>query len=442
MDDVVKIHRIRLRQPSRRSAIIAAALITLLLPVFLTGVSVKAQGTLNIAAIVNDDVISAFDLGQRIQLTITQTNLPNNPQTQQRIAGSVLRRLINEKLHVQEARRLGIDISDESIQAVIGRLETRANIPPGGMPQFLERRGIDPDVLVEKVRAEESWKGVVAVLFRNLVTVSDVEVEDIIEDANARKGKTEYLIAEIFLAYDDRAQADVRQSADQLIAQLRGGATWVQIAQNFSDAVSASRGGLLDWQLSEDFHPDVALALSELDTSQVSQPVPTQDGIYIVTLRGKREAPGIVGTAPDPTVRLQQLHLPIPPGTDAATASETVASAQNLAASAQSCEAFAQISSERGSPLSGELGEFKTSQLSPTMRETVATLPINTPSNPVRTADGVIVLMVCARTGVVEDPLAEARSRIRTQLLNERLGRFALQHEQKLRREAFIDLRI
>lgn len=401
-----------------------------------------AQGTLSIAAVVNDDVISAFDLGQRVQLAIIETNLPNNVQTQQRIAPSVLRRLINEKLHIQEATRIGIEVSEDDIDAAIRSMEARANIPSGGMPQFLERRGIDPDILREKVRAEESWKRVVSALFRNLVTVSDVEVSDIIEDRNAREGKTEYLAAEIFLAYDDRPRALVRQSADQLIAQLRGGATWVQIAQNFSDAVSASRGGLLDWQLAEEFHPDVAAAIASLENNQVSTPLPTEDGIYIMTMRNKRTATGITGTAPDPTVQLRQVHLPITVGADEATVSQAMSQAQILVASADSCEAFSEIGTEHGSPLSGELGEFKTSQLSPQLRNSVAALALNTPSAPIRTADGVIVLMVCSRSGVVQDPLAEARDSIRIQLLNERLGRFANQHEQKLRREAFIDLRI
>lgn len=429
-------------RPKKSKRVLLAIALILTASVLLAANKSLAQGTLNIAAVVNDDVISAFDLGQRVQLTIIETNLPNNIQTQQRVAPSVLRRLINEKLHIQEATRIGIEISDDDIDAAIRSMETRINLPSGGMPQFLERRGVDPDILREKVRAEESWKRVVSALFRNLVTVSEVEVNDIIEEKNARKGKTEYLTAEIFLAYDDRSRSQVRQSADQLIAQLRGGATWVQIAQNFSDSVSASRGGLLDWKLAEEFHPDVAAAIEPLQNNQVSTPVPTEDGIYIVTMRNKRTATGITGTVPDPTVQLRQVHLPITAGADEATVSQAMSRAQIMVASADSCEAFSQVGAESGSSLSGELGEFKTSQLSPQLRDTVAALALNTPSTPIRTADGVIVLMVCSRSGVVQDPLAEARDSIRIQLLNERLGRFANQHEQKLRREAFIDLRI
>jgi hypothetical protein len=51
--------------------------------------------------------------------------------------------------------------------------------------------------------------------------------------------------------------------------------------------------------------------------------------------------------------------------------------------------------------------------------------------------------MVCSRQsegGV--DPIAAARERIEREILNERLSRMASQHEDKLRRQAFIEIRL
>ena len=73
----------------------------------------------------------------------------------------------------------------------------------------------------------------------------------------------------------------------------------------------------------------------------------------------------------------------------------------------------------------------------------VQSLQVGESSQPFRTADGVIVLMVCDRISQGQkDPLAEARSDIETRLLNQRLSRMASQHEEKLRRQAFIDIRL
>ena len=93
--------------------------------------------------------------------------------------------------------------------------------------------------------------------------------------------------------------------------------------------------------------------------------------------------------------------------------------------------------------MSGYLGEFSLDKLNPQFRNMVASLQPNQVSQPLRTNNGVIVLMVCSRnTAEGGDPIAEAREMIRLQLLNERLSRMARQHEDKLRREAFIDIRL
>jgi len=82
-------------------------------------------------------------------------------------------------------------------------------------------------------------------------------------------------------------------------------------------------------------------------------------------------------------------------------------------------------------------------KLNPQFRSMVEALQPNQISQPMRTDNGVIVLMVCSRsTAEGGDPIAEAREKIRLQLLNERLSRMARQHEDKLRREAFIDIRL
>lgn len=55
-----------------------------------------AQDVQRIAAVVNEKVISIFDVQQRMRLLISSSGLPNNAETQRRIAPQVLRELIDE----------------------------------------------------------------------------------------------------------------------------------------------------------------------------------------------------------------------------------------------------------------------------------------------------------------------------------------------------------
>lgn len=402
-----------------------------------------SQATLNIAAVVNDDVISIYDLSQRIELVIAFSNLQRNQETQQRIASDVLRRLIIEKIHSQEAKRLELEIPEANIQREIERMEQRANMPPGGMVNFLNSRGIDPYTLEEQVRAEAAWVTVVQTLFRGLINVSEQEVEDIIEQMRADSGQPEYRVSEIFLAYDDKPRSEIESVALQIHSQLGAGASWPEMARNFSQSISAQRGGDLGWNMEPDLGSTLGPVVKQLSPGQISSPISTNDGVYIVLLQDQRTAKGLSAAPPKVQVALQQLHLAIPPGSGAAAVTEITNRAITLTQGISECPAFESISKTSGSPISGFLGSFEISQLSPQFQEMVAPLKENEISQPMRTADGVVVLMVCSRdTANGDDPIEKAKNEIRSRLLNERLGRLAKQHEDKLRREAFIEIRL
>ncbi|MEX0695795.1 MAG: peptidylprolyl isomerase [Rhodospirillales bacterium] len=403
----------------------------------------NAQATLNIAAVVNEDVISVYDLSQRILMVIALSNLPNNAETHQEIAPDILRRLILEKLRLQEAKRLEIEVPEEAIKISIANLERQNKLPAGGMDQFLSSRGIDPETLKQQLNAELAWIDVVRALFRRLVTVSEQEVDDVIAKMKADTGKTEYLVAEIFLAYDEKPRSEVEQIARRIHAELGAGASWQQMAQNFSESASASGAGDLGWGLATDFDPVIGSVLTRLQPGQISSPVATDDGVYIVFLRERRIAKGLEITPEDITLGIQQLHLDVAQNADAQTVTRLTEQARQLASSADTCQAFESIAKSEGSPSSGFLGNLKLSQLNPQLRTMVQSLRVGETSQPFRTADGVIVLMVCTREQQGQkDPLAEARSDIENRILNQRLSRMAAQHEEKLRRQAFIDIRL
>ena len=63
---------------------------------------------MRIAAVVNDQVISVFDLASRVRMVMISSNLPDTEEIRQRLASQVLRSLIDEKLQLQEARRQSV----------------------------------------------------------------------------------------------------------------------------------------------------------------------------------------------------------------------------------------------------------------------------------------------------------------------------------------------
>src|ERR1700689_3967534 len=78
---------------------------------------------MRIAAVVNDEVISLFDLVSRMKMVELSSNLPDTPETRQRIGGQVLRALVDEKLQLQEAKRQNVVATDDELNTALAQIE-------------------------------------------------------------------------------------------------------------------------------------------------------------------------------------------------------------------------------------------------------------------------------------------------------------------------------
>ena len=74
------------------------------------------QAETRIAAVVNDEVISVGDVQSRLRMVMLSSNFPDSQEIRQRIAGQVLRTIVDEKLQMQEAKRHNVTATDEEIK--------------------------------------------------------------------------------------------------------------------------------------------------------------------------------------------------------------------------------------------------------------------------------------------------------------------------------------
>ncbi len=76
---------------------------------------VLAQEKLRIAAVVNDEIISIYDLESRLKMVLFSTGRNPSPQEKQRLIPQILRSLIDDKLKLQEAKRRNIKASEREV---------------------------------------------------------------------------------------------------------------------------------------------------------------------------------------------------------------------------------------------------------------------------------------------------------------------------------------
>lgn len=393
----------------------------------------RAQDMLRAAAVVNDEVISMLDLEMRLRLTILAAGLEDSPQVRQRMVSQVMRNLIDERLQAQEAERLDIKVLDAQVESAIEQIAQQNKMTREDFVRYLADRGVLKEALYDQVRAQLTWRALVARRLRPSVQISNEEVEEVVSRIVSNRGTTLRRISEIFVAADSAVQEDeARRSAERIFQQLRAGADFGALARQFSDSATAPRGGDVGWLQEGQLSEEIDRVLSTMEPGTVSRPIRTLAGYYIIWLRDQRQV-----SLGEVTLDLHQILFALPPEATAAQRAEVTERAAQARERITGCDGFDEQARELGSPGSGSLGKVGLSDLPPAVREAIARLPIGAPSAPVPVPGGVSVLVVCERTESGID-----RARIREQLIDERLNMLSRRYMRDLRRSANVDIRI
>lgn len=396
-----------------------------------------AQQT-RIAAIVNDDVVSLNDLTNRLQLVMRSSGIEDTPQNRDRIAAQVLRSLIDEKLQMQEAKRLNVAVSQEELGQAFGRIEQQNNMPKGSLEKFLSDTGIPRATLTDQITASLAWSKLVRNRLMQDVTISDEEITEALNRIKGSADVPQSRISEIFVAIDNPSQQEeAKRLADRLIDQIRGGANFAAVAQQFSQSPSAAVGGDIGWVTPDQLLPPLAEALGKMKPGEMSYPIHTTGGYYILYVVERR----VLGqpNPGDTVLSLVQVALPLAPTASVEEQQRVAAQLHEIGGSAKSCGELAKIGRERAPQTSREIPEIKAADLPAQLRQAVLGLGVAEASKPLPVPGGVGVFMVCQR----KDPPGglPSRDEIAEQLGRARLDALARRYLRDLRRGAYVDIR-
>lgn len=391
-----------------------------------------AQDVQRIAAIVNDDIISVYDVNARIQLVMISSRLPNTTETRRRLAPQVLRALVDESLRMQEAKKRNISVTKRDFDRAKRTLEEQNNLAEGGFDDFMRQNGIPVDTANAQIRASVAWAKLVRRRLRPRIDVGEDEVDERLAALRQRQGQPEIRLAEIFLAVDSPDQeGDVRRTASRLVQQVRSGARFSALARQFSQSATAAVGGDLGWALEADLPESLREVAPKLNKNAISDPIREVAGYRVVL---KIDSRRFAEADPDNAqVDLRQIFV-------SQTGDAGAARARQISAGLAGCDAMPAAAEAAGSDRPVELGKFRSRDLSPLIKNAINNLPVGQPSQPVTLPDGLLILMVCSRdSGAAQLP---DRDTIRDQMVGERLENLARRYMRDIRLAAIVDVRV
>jgi len=394
----------------------------------------------SVAAVVNDDIISSYDLMQRMRLLMVTSGMQPTQENLPQLEQEALRSLIDEHVQMQELRRvekaqkITIISTDKEIEEQIQDIAKGNNMSAEQLTQSLQAQGVGIDTWKAQIRADSSWQAWISGRYGSRLRIGDDQIKAFERRQAEAASKPQYQVSEVFIDAVRVGGMDVAENgAKQLVTQIQQGAPFPAVARQFSASPTAANGGDAGWISPGEMPPEVDAALEQLRPGQLSAPIPVRDGVYIVYLREKRSG------AKTALVDLKQIAVALPRDADQAQVDAANKLLVDLKPKITSCQTLEATAGKVDGVVAGDLGEAEITDLAPAFQEAANTLKVGQVSDPIRTDAGLHLIAVCGKRQ--SGAQAPTHDQIENRLRGQQLALISKRYLRDLRNSATIETR-
>ena len=398
-----------------------------------------------IAAVVNDGVVLKSQLEIELQRIIQRlesqgTQLP----PMNTLASQVLERLVVSQIQLQRAERLGIQISDETLNVALSNVAQRNNTSLSELPEMLAREGIDYTTYRAELREQLAIEQLRQRDVTGRIGITPRELDEYLERQKGRAFQNqEFKLSQILISISATATAEDVAAAEQQIVdiyeQVQAGKSFVEMAVSYSDGQKALEGGDLGWRKGDELPTLFAEIVPGLTIGQVSEPVRSASGFHLVKLDDLRGSDPIM----QQQTRARHILISTNEVLDDEAVYQKLAELRQQILDGDSFEAVAKVISEDpGSAVDGgDLGWAGPDVFVPEFQAICDQLEIDEISEPFQTSYGWHIIQLLDRR--VHDTTEEIkRQRAIMAIRNSKMSEESELWTRRLLDEAFVEYRL
>jgi peptidyl-prolyl cis-trans isomerase SurA len=406
------------------------------------------QASTGVAAVVNEFVISNYDLDQRTALFLATSGVAITRENQAQIRTQVLRSLQDEVIELQEANKRKVSATRAEVERAVQSIAEDNHLTVDQLLARLAQAGVTAATFRQQVSAQIIWQKLVAARFGAEISVTEQQIDEAMARLRQGADKPQFLVSEIYLGVDrPEDEIAIRSSAEQIAQQIMAGAPFQTVAGQFSQSPSAADGGDMGWVVQGQLPDELDHLLLDLKPGQVAGPVRAEGGYYLLLLRDRREPASSVATQtatpppPDPNapVPLERLLIPLPANADQALKTRAIALASNMKSQLRSCADLPNAAAQLQGTVYSKLGTVNPKDLNGDLRDGLAKTARGEAIEPFVSAAGVELIMRCdgapPRPGAAVLP---TRAELQQQLSAQQMALYAKGYLRDLRRAAAV----
>ncbi|MFC6924002.1 peptidylprolyl isomerase [Microbulbifer taiwanensis] len=368
---------------------------------FANTVSAQVQTLDRVVAVVDDDVVMASELQQRMstimnQIQAQQVQAPPADILQRQ----VLEQLIIERLQLQMASRAGVTVSEAELDQAIARVQQNAGVSPEQFRQRLAADGLSMKTFRQQIRQELLIRRVEQGSVNRRIQITDQDIDNFLRSKEGEFWKSpQYELGHILIPVSSSAPSDevtkAREKAEQLAGQSRGGVDFRRLAIANSAGQNALAGGDLGWRKTVELPTLFADALDGLTVGDVTDPFRSDAGFHLLKIHAQR------GSTEQVVEQTKVRHILVKPSailSDDDAYNKLVELRQQILDGADFGELARENSEDIGTMLSGgDLGWSMPGQFVPEFTQAMDNTPVGEVTMPFRSQFGWHILQVEGR---------------------------------------------
>ncbi len=394
-----------------------------------------------IVAVVDDNVVLYSELVKRVDDILKRLKNADQPlPPREMLNQQVLERLISDRVQLNRAERMGVEIPIEDINRSFERLAKSRNLTTNQYAAALESQGFSIADIRHQLEREIILSQVQQLHVNRRINITDSEIDNFLQSGEGQFWrKPDFFVGHIvFPLGDDEQNSKSYADIDEVLEQIRNGEDFRSLAIRYSKGPTALEGGDIGWRKVAEFPIEIAEAIGDLDVGDVSVPVQSGGGVHIMKVYNMRDNQTEMMIEQNKT-----RHILIPTN-EIRDDDDAQSLAQSLADRVRAGEAFDELakvySEDYSSALQGgDLGWVLPGQMVPEFEQATKQAKINEVSAPFRSKFGWHILLVEERKEVDmrENVIRnQAVNLLRSRRYDEELQLWI----QELRDDAFVEI--
>tara|TARA_B110000858_G_C17763659_1_gene455791 strand:+ start:804 stop:1418 length:615 start_codon:yes stop_codon:yes gene_type:complete len=173
---------------------------------------IGSEKNYKIIKLVNEHVITNFDLEQRIKFYSFLNNIMINEENLENVANKILSEMVDELLQLEKIREYKIDLNNINVDDYIKKAYLKEDISLETFNLSLEKNNLDINILRKSISIKVGWNELAGRLFYRNSKINQIDLHDLM--------KNNQLLTKIE-AEDILIQKLIRLRAKKLLRDIR-----------------------------------------------------------------------------------------------------------------------------------------------------------------------------------------------------------------------------